>query len=42
MRFGYGADAPWVMAEDGVHFVAGPAALVVRALGRIRNFDQLP
>ena len=32
VRFGYGADAPWITAEgDGVHFVAGPDALVVRA-----------
>ena len=31
VRFGYGADAPWITRrEDGVHFVAGPDALVLR------------
>jgi GH15 family glucan-1,4-alpha-glucosidase len=32
VRFGYGADKPWVTAEeDGVHFVSGPNALILRA-----------
>src|SRR5262249_2994308 len=32
VRFGYGADAPWITVEDdGVHFIAGPNSLVLRA-----------
>ena len=32
VRFGYGADAPWIIGRgNGVHFVAGPDALVLRA-----------
>ena len=41
VRFGYGADAPWVMAEgDGVHFVAGPDALVLRAPFELMKGDN--
>jgi len=32
VRFEYGSEKPWItVGEDGVHFVAGPNALVIRA-----------
>ena len=31
VRFGYGADTPWITSDrDGLHFIAGPDALILR------------
>jgi GH15 family glucan-1,4-alpha-glucosidase len=38
VRFGYGADKPWVLADGGgVHFVAGPDAVVLRGPPPMRH-----
>jgi GH15 family glucan-1,4-alpha-glucosidase len=41
IRFGYGKDAPWVVpSPDGLQFIAGPNALVLRGQGSLRPGDR--